>query len=129
MMRKSSTTHAMPTEILGDKNAPHVIKFEYCGGWGYRRQVMNAIAKIEDEYPKNKGVSFQYNLYKDKMTIGRFEVTLFVNSKDTSDNATGVKLHSKVETNTFIDKGFPEFLHKIDVALGIWGSKWVLSFG
>jgi hypothetical protein len=39
-----------PNEILGNKDAPHVIKFEYCGGWGYRRYAMDAIGKIEEKH-------------------------------------------------------------------------------
>ena len=38
---------AQPNEILGNKEAPHVIKFEYCGGWGYKREVISAIQLIE----------------------------------------------------------------------------------
>jgi hypothetical protein len=39
-----------PSEIIGNKNAAHVIKFEYCGAWGYRKHVVSAIEMIEKKY-------------------------------------------------------------------------------
>ena len=74
-----------------------MIKFEYCGGWGYRRQAVAAIAKIEQEMAienGQKGGLFQYNLYKDKFVSGRLEATLYVNTKD-DWSPEGIVLHSK----------------------------------
>ena len=114
---------AKPSEILGNKDAPHVIKFEYCGGWGYRRQVMTAITKIEQDQADGtlgKTNAFQYNLYKDKGRSGRLEVHLFLNSKDDTDNSKGIQLHSKVETGKFIDDDIKSFLKKLDDSLVKW---------
>jgi hypothetical protein len=32
-----------PNEVLGNTNADNIMKFEYCGGWGYRRHCIAAI--------------------------------------------------------------------------------------
>ncbi len=32
-------------------NAPHVMKIEYCGGWGYRPHCTAAIEEIEKAMP------------------------------------------------------------------------------
>jgi hypothetical protein len=64
------------------------------------------ITKIEvDRSTKNNNSKgeFQYNLYKDKGRSGKFEVTLFKNSKDDSVNTNGILLHSKLISGRFIE--------------------------
>lgn len=36
--------------ITGPEDAPHVMKIEYCGGWGYRRKVDAAVDAIEHHH-------------------------------------------------------------------------------
>lgn len=79
-----------PNEILGNKDAPNVLKFEYCGGWGYRRHCISAIEAIEQ---KHKG-QFEYHLYRDPGVTGRLEATAFIGSKD-STGSDGILIHSK----------------------------------
>ena len=55
------------------EGAPHSIKFEYCGGWGYKSQVTSAIAEIEKVLPGH----FSYYLYKDAGATGRLEATVY----------------------------------------------------
>ena len=81
-----------PDEVLGNKDANNVIKFEYCGGWGYRRHCISAIEMIEQKY---KG-EFAYHLYRDPGVTGRLEATAYIGTKDTSGD--GVILHSKQAT-------------------------------
>ena len=81
---------------------------------------MAAITKIEQdqaEGPKGKPEVFQYNLYKDKGQTGRLEVHMFLNTKDDTDNAEGILLHSKMETGKFIENDLQTFLKRIDDSL------------
>lgn len=98
-MQSSNT----PDEILGNASAPHVLKFEYCGGWGYRRYVVAAIDQIE-KVPEYKG-QFKYALYMDPGVTGRLEVTLYKNSHD-DQSADGIVLHSKVATKQYIHTNY-----------------------
>ena len=66
-----------PNEVMGIIDAKNVIKFEYCGGWGYRKIVVQTIAKIEETYPSK----FHFTLYRDTGTTNRFEVTAYIGSK------------------------------------------------
>ena len=120
--KRGSSSVARPSEILGNKDSPHVIKFEFCGGWGYRRQVMATIHKLEkhdwNSYDKTKtqpqmGGMFQYNLYKDKGITQRLEATLFVNNKDDQSEG-GIKLHSKLDTNKFPEDKINDIISKIE---------------
>ena len=65
-----------PDEIIGNQEANHVIKFEYCGGWGYKTHVDDAIEKIEEQYPQK----FLFKLYRDSKLTGRLEATLYLNT-------------------------------------------------
>ena len=53
--------------------APHSMKFEYCGGWGYISQVNAAIEQIEAKMPGQ----FSYYIYMDDGYTGRLEVTVY----------------------------------------------------
>ena len=102
---------AQPNEILGNSDAPHIIKFEYCGGWGYRSHCVKAINLIEATYPGQ----FQYNLYRDKGTTGRLEVTVYLNTKD--DQGEGILIHSKAATKKYISQDEAGFMEALAEAM------------
>ena len=79
---------------LIDKWGKHLIKIEYCGGWGERRYVDEAIDQIERRFPKQ----FNFKLIKDSRTTGRFEVTLFLNKKNPS-----VSIFSRLKSGKRLD--------------------------
>ena len=93
------------------------MKFEYCGGWGYRRHCVAAIGEIEKKQP---GV-FKYYLYPDKGVTGRLEVTLYLNSTDASGE--GILLHSKQASKKYIHQDYETFLALLEDALP---KEWVL---
>lgn len=100
-----------PNEVLGNKDAKHTLKFEYCGGWGYRRHVVAAIDEIE----KAAAGVFKYTLYMDKATSGRLEVTLFKDSQ--SDSGEGELVHSKVASGKYIKDDYSTFVTLIQNVL------------
>ncbi len=100
-----------PDEILGNKDAAHVMKFEYCGGWGYRKYAIAAIGEIEKKYEGQ----FQYNLFRDPKTSGRLEVTVYLNSKD--DSGEGILIHSKASSKKYIHQDYETFLALVEDAL------------
>ena len=87
---------SQPDEVMGNPEAHHIIKFEYCGGWGYRRHVLGAIEQIE----KVAAGTFKYTIYRDPGVTGRLEATLYLNAS--SDAGEGIVLHSKAASKTYI---------------------------
>ena len=86
-------------EVLGNRKAEHVIKIEFCGGWGYRNFATDVIGKIEQKYPDK----FQYNLYRDRKNTGRLEFRLYLNTKE-DNTEDGILLHaSKYGHDDYLD--------------------------
>ena len=77
-------------EVLGSTAAPHTMKIEYCGGWNYKRHVINVIEEIEKRGPDR----FKYLLYKDVGYTGRLEMIVFKDAKDDTGGG-GKYVHSK----------------------------------
>ena len=65
------------------------MKFEYCGGWGYKPKVNAAIAEIEKVMPNQ----FSYYIYADPGRTGRLEVTVYKGQEN--DGGEGELVHSK----------------------------------
>ena len=117
----NSSSELQPNEILGNEQAEHTMKFEYCGGWGYRRHVVAAIEKIEEKFP---GL-FKYTIYRDKKTTSRLECTVYPNSKSDQGN-DGIVVHSKQESKKYISSDYETFLALIGDAIGMkewWKSR------
>ena len=49
------------------------MRFDFCGGWGYRKFTHRAKVDIDKEFPE----LFDYVLYKDIGATGRLECTIF----------------------------------------------------
>ena len=91
------------------------MKFEYCGGWGYRRHCIAAIGEIEKKYQG----AFKYYLYPDRGVTSRLEVTLYLNSTDVSGE--GILLHSKQASKKYIHQDYETFLALLEDALSqLW---------
>lgn len=60
-----------------NENAQHTLKVQYCGGWGYAKHVQRLHRELEKKTPGK----YSIDAMKDKRTTGRFEVTLYKNSK------------------------------------------------
>ena len=102
--------------IQGNQEAPHTIKIEYCGGWGFRRKVDAAIGAIEHHHKDQ----FRYILYKDEGTTGRFEWTVYKDSNDDTGN-NGVLIHSRLRTKTFVHEDYESFLDLVSESIGkLW---------
>ncbi len=95
------------------ENTPtHVIKFQYCGGWGYRRHVLEAIDKIDKHFKAKKGQKpyFKYYMQQDLYKTGNLEVTVHpfnslkgVGSEDGPYvEGEGILVHSKAKTGRYI---------------------------
>ena len=98
----------------GSKDAPHIIKIEYCGGWGYGWRVNEAIALVESNFPN----LFRFKLYQDNGNTGRLEVTVYKDSKN--DQGEGEIVHSKAKSKKYIDQVKDQFLANIDMAINCW---------
>ena len=96
-------TDGEPTYVLGNKWGKHLIKIQYCGGWGYKPHADAFVEKIEALMP---GV-FKYHYYADAGKTGNFEVTVFFNSQ--TENDKGEFIYSKQATKTFPAESDPLF--------------------
>ena len=56
-----------------DENAPHSLKIEYSGGWGYSQKVNNCIEEVSAKFPRK----FSYFKFRDPKVTGRFEVSVY----------------------------------------------------
>ena len=75
------------------------VKIEYWGGWGYKRFAESLANLLDDEYPGK----LSFNLWKDPVTSGRFEVfvdNVLVHSKLNGD---GGKCETDVEKDKIIE--------------------------
>ena len=54
------------------------MKIEYCGGWGYGGKVKAAMMQIDKLRPN----MFSYFTYQDAGSTGRFELTIYKDSKN-----------------------------------------------
>ena len=108
----------VPNEVLGNTKDPiHTMKFEYCGGWGYRKHAIAAIQLIEQQTPN----IFQYTLYMDPARSGRLEVTVYP-FQTTDQGEGGVIVHSKAASKTYISADNEGFLTKVAEAISKWVS-------
>ena len=100
-------------EFVGKGSVP--MKFEYCGGWGYREHVDNAIDKIEAT-PSLSG-KFIYELVMDEDMTGRLEVTI-----------DGNLVHSKQASGTYPEDDEKTFIALVEDALQEYeSSHWALK--
>jgi hypothetical protein len=60
---------------------------------------------------------FTYNLYKDKNTTSRLEVTLYVNDKE--GVTEGIKVHSKLESGKFPEDKIEDIIQKIEDSIRV----------
>ncbi len=95
----------MSAEIITKgENAPHIMKIEYCGGWGYRKYAVGAIAEIEKVLPGQ----FIYHLYMDQARSGRLEVTIYKNG-----GSEGELVFSKASSGKYIHQDQDTFLEMV----------------
>ncbi len=66
------------------------------------------MTEIEGKFPN----LYQFNSYKDPGTTGRFEVTLYKNSKD--DSGEGELIHSKEASGAFPSADWATFLTMLE---------------
>ena len=85
------------TTIENCEGAPHTIKMEYCGGWGYKKKALAFQKDVETQAP-NK---FAFKLLEDKGQTGRFEVTIFRSKTDLDSLSNGMLWYSKKQTGKF----------------------------
>ena len=77
---------------MGNTTDPKAfMKWQYWGGWGYKRHVLKAIAEIENSDLKGQ---LQFHLYKDPNITGRNEATLY---KDAACSGEGIMVFSKLQ--------------------------------
>ena len=111
-------------EILGNTtDAKLFLRFNYCGGWGFRQHCIKAVDEIEKTELKGQ---LQYHLCVDPIKTGRNEVTLYTDEKCEGE---GVLIHSKLKTmmqpcqHALIQFTFLKKL-KEEVKLASWWKKW-----
>ena len=78
-------------EVLGTGNRH--MRVQYCGGWGYRPQVVKAWDRLGEN-----NQHFTWHLLKDQGTTGNFEVLEFDNAECSGD---GTAIFSKQEKKKF----------------------------
>ena len=101
-----------PNEVLGNAEASNLIKIEYCGGWGDRKNAVGLIAELEKVFGAGQ---FIYHLHMDEGVTGRLEVTVFPGSKTETDH--GKLVHSKKASGTYIHADYPGFFAALEEAM------------
>ena len=101
----------MPDEVFG--SGPVSVKFEYCGGWGYRKYAVEAMANMNAEFGEDK---FTYTLQRDPKTSGRLEVTVYKNG-----GGEGELVHSKASSGKYIHADNDTFLQLVQQSIE-WAS-------
>ena len=96
------------SEKVGSKDAPHLIKIEFCGGWGYYRPASQVVERIEAKYPGK----FCFELTKDKGVTSRLEVTAFMNK-----TTQGIPLHQKSRGEGYPQNNWDQLFKRIDEQL------------
>ena len=88
-------------EVFG--SGPVSVKFEYCGGWGYRKYAVEAMQNMNAEFGEDK---FTYTLERDPKTSGRLEVTV----KESL-------VHSKAASGKYISADWVGFMEGVKKAM------------
>ena len=102
----------MSEKIVKGANAPHFIKIEYCGGWGYRKYAIGAIEEIEKVLPGQ----FHYEIIADPQRSGRLEVTVYRGGA-----GEGELVHSKASSGKYIHQDQDTFLELVKQSIE-WAS-------
>jgi len=98
------------------KGSKHAMRIDYCGGWGYRPKAMDAIGKIEQEFPGE----FTYYLMRDNGATGRLEVTIWKDSTAMGETGAGALVHSKATSKMYISANYGAFIAAVGDAIGKW---------
>ena len=106
-----------PEVINKNGQAPqHSMRFDYCGGWGYKPKAIAAIEEIEKVMPGQ----FTYYLMRDNGATGRLEVTVYPNQTTMGETGEGEFVHSKATSKAYIAPNYGVFIANIQAAISKW---------
>ena len=84
-------------------SGPILVLIEYCGGWGYRKYVLEAMHNINAAFGKE---NFSFEFAKDPHASGRLEVTV-----------NGKLVHSKAASGKYIRANWTAFMDAVKSAI------------